>query len=198
MKIRLFSLMALLLFLCGCNTDGRFFGAKLYAIYRNCDSAARILNKPAPKKSGSRPETEAYLQLFLALAEMHRGQIDEMHRAFAKAENPAPRPELLLLRGEWYTRDGEAGKAKKDLDDLEKLLAKEDFSPTTFTWPQRKARTKIMSGKRSGTAVFIRPGSRIASLRPAKNSKCWKSRPGPAFWNCGNSPIPASARSVSA
>lgn len=128
MKIRLFSLMPLLLFLCGCHQDERFFGAKLYAIYRNCDSAARILNKPAPKKSGSRPETEAYLQLFLALAEMHRGQLDEMHRAFVKAGNPAPRPELLLLRGEWYIRNGEADKAKKDFDALEKLLAKEDFS----------------------------------------------------------------------
>ena len=126
MKIRLFSLMALLLLLCGCNRDGRFFGAKLYTVYFIYDSAARWLSEPAPEKS--RPETEAYLQLFLALAEMHRGQIAEMHQAFAKAEHPAPRPELLLLRGEWYIRNGEAGKAKKDLDDLEKLLAKEDFS----------------------------------------------------------------------
>ncbi len=115
-------------FLGGCESSGSYFGAKMYACYDNYDSAARMLRANMPEETTDCDPETGYFWMFLGFAEMHRGMIPEMHEAFAKSLHSGPRPELYLLRGEWYTRCGNVKAAEKDFNSLEALLKNNNYS----------------------------------------------------------------------
>lgn len=110
--------------LCGCSLHEGDFGSKFCAVYKNYDSAERFLRSYLNTKEERKPR----YRMFLAVAEMYRGNIKEMHKAFSRAEQEQGKGDcvLLLLRCNWYLENSDSANAREDLKRLKQLLADPD------------------------------------------------------------------------
>lgn len=114
----IFLLFFVILFCGGCVNQGDF-GAKFCSVYQSYDSAAPRLQKHLSRQEDS----EAIYWMFLGIAEMYRGEIPAMHRAFQQAERKESFPELYLFRCNWNIESGNLEKAEADLHRAKELIA---------------------------------------------------------------------------
>ncbi|MCQ2378994.1 MAG: hypothetical protein MJ016_07320 [Victivallaceae bacterium] len=103
------------LLMTGCSSSQGLFGVKMCAVYHAWDSGAFHLQEALESDVSPDDPARGQFLMFLAVCEMHRGMIMEMHADFDAAEKKGTFPEQFLVRAQWYCRAGMPDRAEKEL-----------------------------------------------------------------------------------